>query len=159
MDKSYKVLKKAVDTIGVKMLAAEMNLSPSLIYKWCEEQNNDDNDSASGTPNPLDRLFEIYQLTHEQALIDWICQMADGYFVANPKLKKSVPKKLDVARHIHGLIKEFSETLDTISNAYYDDENISNNEAKLIRKEWEELKQVGESFIHACEQGHYRKKV
>ena len=80
--KSYEVLRKAIDQVGVKIVAAELNLSPALIYKWCQECAKDDPELvASGAVNPLDRINEIYEKTKDVELINWICRMANGYFV------------------------------------------------------------------------------
>ena len=58
---SHEVLKKAMDNLGVKSVASKLNLSTSLVYKWCQpsESPND-----SGAENPLDRLDRICQRSH-----------------------------------------------------------------------------------------------
>ena len=82
--KSHEVLKKAIDKVGAKTVAAELNLSSALIYKWCQECSKEDNNlTMSGAVNPLDRIIEIYKKTKDVELIHWICRMANGYFVEN----------------------------------------------------------------------------
>ena len=67
---SHKVLKKAIDQVGVKAVAAELNLSSALIYKWCQECSKEDGDlPMSGAVNPLDRIREIYEKTKDIELI------------------------------------------------------------------------------------------
>jgi len=51
------------------------------------------------------------------------------------------------------LVREFSDLLQVVSQSNKEDNTICESESKKIRKEWEELKGVGESFVHACEQG------
>ena len=36
MKESYEVLKDAIDKVGVKAVAHDMNLSTPLLYKWCQ---------------------------------------------------------------------------------------------------------------------------
>ncbi len=156
MRKSYEVLKKAIAKVGVKKVAAELNVSQSLVYKWCQASQIPEIWLASGANNPLDRIKRIFELTHDQAIINWVCQLDEGYYVKNPHDQVNVDS--GVMNNIHHLIKEFSETLDAISRSYSDDKRISREEAKDIRKEWEDLKRIGEGFVLACESGRFDKK-
>ena len=81
--KSWEVLREAADVVGVKMLAGKLNLSTALVYKWCQETAKEDPDS-SGARNPLDRLREIYDVTKDQRVINWMCNAAQGFYVPNP---------------------------------------------------------------------------
>jgi hypothetical protein len=137
-------------------VAAELNVSQSLVYKWCQESQKPDAWLSSGASNPLDRVKKIYELTGDQDLILWICQLGKGYFVKNP----NEPVNIDscIMNNIHQLIKEFSETLDAISRSYGEEKRISCDEAQCIRKEWEDLKRIGESFVLACESGRFDKR-
>jgi len=157
MQKSYLVLKKAIESAGVKAVSAQMNLSQSLIYKWCQDSEEcDEVIQASGAANPLDRLQKIYEVTQDESMIAWACEMADGYFVKNPpKGKGSVD--VNILKNIQRFIKEFSEALDVISESYNRGKRITEQEAKKIRKEWEDLKRVGEGFVGACESGKFNK--
>ena len=156
MRKSFEVLKQAIFKVGVKKVASELNVSQSLVYKWCQESQDPDVWLSSGANNPLDRIKKIYELTGEPAIIHWVCQMGAGYFVKNPNEPVSIDSR--VMNNIHHLIKEFSETLDAISRSYGDDKRISCDEAQFIRKEWEDLKRIGESFVLACEAGRFDKR-
>jgi hypothetical protein len=149
---SHEVLKKAVTAIGAKSVAADMSLSSSLIYKWCEPK---DSPEAGGADNPLDRIEKIYQLTGDAGPISWLCQQADGFFVSNKPQdgKKRLPL-LSVAQEI---IKEFSELLDAVSKSVEDDGKVDEQEAVRIRGEWEDLKSAMEGFVIACEKGEYNK--
>ena len=153
---SHEILKKAFGKSGAKKIAAELGLSQSLVYKWSQSKADAESWQQGGAVNPLDRNKQIYHLTGDTELINWICCCADGFFVLNPKTKKMDDAK--ILRNIQKLIKEFSEALDVISTSYDDDKQINPKEAKSIRKEWEELKSAGEAFVRACEGGKYTNK-
>lgn len=149
---SYEVLKKSMSDLGVKSVASDLGLSTSLIYKWCQPSGTQD---SSGADNPLDRLARIYELTRDTGPIKWLCQQANGYYVENvsPKAMDAIPL-LHMTRRI---VREFSELLDVLTESIENDGVIDQNEADQIRVEWEKLKSTAESFVVACEQGHYDK--
>ncbi len=155
MESSYQVLKRVIEKVSAKMVASELNISPTLVYKWCEEVTELPNGSkTSGAPNPLDRIIRIYEVTGDEKIINWICQSAGGYFVKNIYSNKT-DINIDILQNIQRFVKEFSETLDTIVQSYNDDKKISDNDAQKIREEWEDLKRIGESFVRACEAGKF----
>lgn len=155
MEKSYQVLKRSVEQIGVKAVAAVLKLSPALVYKWCEEPSLQESPYQScGAVNPLDRLMRIYEITQDQMLINWVCKAAGGFFIKDPMVER-VSGYTEMFRKTQKLIKEFSDTLNAISQAYSDD-NVNSQEAQRIRSEWEELKRAGETLVHECESGLYR---
>ena len=150
---SHDVLKKAVTEVGAKAIAAEMSLSSSLIYKWCEPKDSPD---AAGTGNPLDRLARIYELTSDVGPIVWLCERAGGFFTPN-----TVPddtEGLPLLSVTHKILREFSEVHDSVSESVENDGSIDPEEVQRIRHEWEELKRVTEGFVLACERGEYRQK-
>lgn len=149
--KSHEVLKRAMSSVGVKSIASDMNLSTSLLYKWCQPTDNDD---ASGADNPLDRLGRIYELTGDTQPIQWLCERADGYFAPNPPVKSA--DRLPLVDATRSILKEFSELLDVVSESIQNDGIISRDEAGRIRKEWEDLKSLTEQFVKSCEVGTYR---
>ncbi len=153
MTKSHTILKKSVEKVGAKRIARLLNVSTSLVYKWC--QDSSDNTSVSqpsGAVNPLDRLKMIYEETQDPAIIHWMCQLADGHFVRNISQDRRLVDA-SVLKNIQRFIKEFSEALDVITKSYNNQKNITPQEAKKIRKEWEDLKRIGEGFVAACEAG------
>ncbi len=155
--KSHEALKKAIDRVGAKTIAAELNLSSALIYKWCQECSKEDSNlTMSGAINPLDRIKEIYEKTKDVELIDWICRMANGYFVQNALIDQDT-YDARVFKNTQKLIKQFSDTLEKISDCFDNDSKITSKEAASIRKEWEELKSIGEGFVYACELGKFNK--
>ncbi len=151
--KSCEILKTAADTIGVKALAAKLNLSPALVYKWCQESNKEDPDS-SGARNPLDRLAEIVQATGDERVVNWLCHEAGGFFVHNPRAHDG-DSETELLRRTQVLVKEFSELLSTVTSSIEVDGQIEDKEADLIRRKWETLKITAESFVVACETGCY----
>ena len=150
---SHEVLRRAVEPIGAKALAAKLRLSPAMIYKWCQESSKDDPD-ASGARNPLDRLAEICSVTGSTDVVNWLCHEAGGFYVSNPE---PVHEDLDteLLRHTQHLVTEFSNLLETVTQSIQDDGQIDASEADDIRQAWEQLKSTAETFAVACERGAY----
>jgi len=158
MEKSYAVLKHAIETAGAKKVASDLRLSSALIYKWCQDPAETPKKLIpSGSINPLDRIQQIYKSTGDLAVISWICQMAEGFFVQNPKAAIGTLEEEDF-KNTQRLIQEFSEVLQTTSESFHNGRRINKKEARLIRKEWEDVKRVGESFVKACESGLFDKQ-
>ena len=138
---SYDVLRKAIEPVGVKAAASAMGLSSALVYKWCEPKNTLDD---PGAHNPLDRIVQIYDLTRDPGPVEWLCQKTGGFRVENPR--PVPPGKKALLSSTQEILKEFSDLLAVISDSYSDDGKIDREEAKRIRKEWERLKVVAETF-------------
>ncbi|RIK68549.1 MAG: hypothetical protein DCC65_02850 [Planctomycetota bacterium] len=151
---SHEVLREAAEKVGVKALAAELRLSPALIYKWCEESEADDPD-ASGTRNPLDRIREIVRVTGHIPVVSWLCQQAGGFFVHNPEAQCD-NINTDLLQSTQHLVRAFSELLNEVSDSVADDGHIEMDESARIRTEWEQLKTTAETFVVSCERGIYR---
>ena len=151
---SSEVLKAAIQPKGAKKISAEMGLSTSLIYKWCQPNETPDD---SGADNPLDRLDCLMKLTNNRGIVEWICQRSGGFFVKNPDVKDGSEEELFNATQ--GIVKEFSELLAIVSKTYAVDDRITRKEAVDVRKEWEDLKAASESFVAACELGFYERKL
>ncbi|MBN1669832.1 MAG: hypothetical protein JXR37_02290 [Kiritimatiellae bacterium] len=146
---SFEVLKKTIGAVGVKAVAGNLNLSASLVYKWCQPKGAA---GEAGAGNPLDRIRKVYELTGDVAPIAWLCQCAGGFYVENPRGDCGHADMLKVTQTI---LKEFSELLDAVSMSVQNDGKIDPKEAEKIRREWEDLKTVAESFVLACEKGTY----
>ncbi len=149
--RSDEVLKQAADAVGVKALAAELRLSPALVYKWCQQSGADDPD-ASGARNPLDRLADILRITGCRNVVDWLCHESGGFFVPNPGAEDA-PPRVEMLNETQKLVQEFSQLLTTVTQSIEDDGFIEGKEADLIRDSWERLKSSTERFTAACEQG------
>jgi hypothetical protein len=148
--KSHEVLKGSMEHVGVKTIASDLGVSPSLLYKWCQPGGEP---TDSGATNPLDRLAKIFEATGDEQIISWLCQKADGFFCPNPKADKDTTKNLFA--HTQKLVSEFSDLLQVVSASYSDDGEICAEDSQRIRREWEDLKSAGESFLRACEEGNF----
>lgn len=148
MMNSHEVLKDSVDRIGVKAVAAAMKLSPAMVYKWCESCESPDD---PGAQNPLDRVARLYEITKDVGPVEWLCRKTDGFRVDNPK--KAGGKKRVMLESTQTIVQEFSHLLQAVSESYADDNKVDAGEAKRIRKEWEALKVVAETFVISCEHG------
>lgn len=151
--KSWEVLRDAVDRVGVKAIAAKLNLSAALVYKWCQESPHDA-PAASGALNPLDRVREIYEATRAPELINWICAAADGHFVPNPRVDPGQVEE-NLLGTTQRVVENFGQMLARVSGSIENDGVITAAEARSIRQAWEELKRAAEMFVVACERGMY----
>jgi len=148
---SHQVLKKSVDLVGAKKVAADMNVSTSLIYKWCEAPGAE---GSSGARNPLDRLLALLQSTQDTSVVEWLCNQVGGVLVRNPEV--SVERiDTDIIAQTQRMIRDFSELLQVISESIANDGRVDREEGKRIREEWQQLKQYGEAFVMACERGYF----
>lgn len=146
---SHEVMKEVLKKTSAKQIAAEMNLSLSLIYKWAEPPEDD---SGSGTSNPLERVGQMIRVTGDARVAQWVCEQADGFFIRNPH---NLPPPNTLIPVTNDIVQEFADMLATIAQASADNA-ISKDEAKTIRRRWEELKTVTEGFVRAAETGNYR---
>jgi hypothetical protein len=151
--KSWEILREATDRVGVKAVAARLNLSTALVYKWCQEAACDDPD-ASGTRNPLDRVRLLYEVTREPRIINWLCNAAEGFFVPNPRVAPG-EREEQLLGTTQRVVQDFGELLSDISRSIEDDGLIEAEEAGRIRESWEHLKSHAECFVVACERGLY----
>ena len=156
--KSYEVIRNAVEEPGVKAVAAALKVSPALVYKWCEPPADSEDPEQSGARNPLDRVREMYLLTKDIRLIRWLCNQADGFFVANPILDHQRPLEEVIFNETRRMVRDFSELLDAVTESVEDDPGIDPDEAVAIRQKWEDLKSLVERFVISCEKGHYHLK-
>jgi hypothetical protein len=158
--KSHEVIREAVDKTGVKAVAAALNVSAALIYKWCESTFDTNDQTFSGTKNPLDRVAEMYAITKDMRLVRWLCNEAGGFFVANPdpgtRSKTEAEADVMLYRQSRNLVRDFSALLDSITESVEDDHQVDADEADKIRQKWEDLKANVERFVLQCEQGHFR---
>ncbi len=146
---SHEVLREVLKKTSAKQIAAEMGLSLSLIYKWAEPPGDA---TGSGAHNPLDRVNQLLKATEDTRIAQWVCERAGGFFIANPEATKAQPNSLIPTTH--AIVQEFADMLAVIATAAADN-HITRDEAKQIRRRWEELKSVAEGFIRAAEEGNF----
>ncbi len=145
---SHEVMREVLKKTSAKQIAADMGLSLSLIYKWAEPPEDD---SGSGASSPLDRVGQLLRITGDVRIAQWVCEQADGFYIRNPH---NLPPTVNVIPATNGIVQEFADMLATIATASADS-SISREEAKIIRRRWEELKSVTEGFVKAAESGNY----
>ncbi len=145
---SHEVMRDVLKQTSAKQIAADMGLSLSLIYKWAEPPEDD---SGSGASSPLDRVGQLLRITGDVRIAQWVCEQADGFYIRNPH---NLPPTANVIPATNGIIQEFADMLATIATASADNA-ISKEEARTIRRRWEELKSVTEGFVKAAESGNY----
>lgn len=145
---SHELLREVFQKTSAKQVAADLNLSLSMIYKWAEPDEGD----GSGAVNPLDRIEQLLRSTNDRRVVQWVCERAGGFFILNPATNKPHPEFLIPATN--EIVQEFADLLAVIAVAAGDNE-ISTKEAKTIRARWEELKSVTEAFVACCERGNF----
>lgn len=145
---SHEVMREVLKKTSAKQIAADMALSLSLIYKWAEPPEDD---SGSGASSPLDRVGQLLRITQDVRIAQWVCEQADGFFIRNPH---NLPPTEKLIPATNDIVQEFADMLATIAQASADNA-ISKDEAKTIRRRWEELKSVTEGFVKAAESGNF----
>ena len=138
---------------SVQHVAEEMNLSPSTVYKWAESP---DTGSASGIPNPLDRIVALITAAEDPRLIRWLCEQANGFYVENTNSENNGSPSQRLAPATSIVVKKFADLLSTVAEAAADSK-INPNEAQNIRQEWEKLKRAAEGYVKCCEEGNFKK--
>ncbi len=154
---SYEVVKLAIDRKGPKEIADEMGVSLSMVYKWAQPPENPPpgKPSGSGTPNPLDRVQQLMEISKEPQIIEWLCHKAGGHFVQNPD-QLAEAGGYAVVPATNEIVHQFSDLLNEITKAA-NDNHVSNEESVQIREVWNKLKCFTESFVVACEEGNFQK--
>jgi hypothetical protein len=145
---SADTLRMAVKDVGVKRVAAALEVSTSLVYKWCERRTNADGSPGSGAENPLDRLATLIDVTADDRPARWLAQAAGGFFVRNPAVRPAAG--LGLLRQIRVIIREFADVLESVEESMADGQ-LEPQEAARIRKDWEDLKSAGEMLVVTCE--------
>lgn len=145
---SHEVMREVLKEVPAKQIASEMGLSLSLVYKWAEPPEDE---TGSGASNPLDRVGQLIRISQNPHIAQWVCERADGFFIRNPKAVAADGHLIPVTNDI---VQEFADMLATIAQAAGDNV-ISPEEARKIRRRWEELKSVTEGFVHAAEAGNF----
>ncbi|MEY4386089.1 MAG: hypothetical protein RLY20_1372 [Verrucomicrobiota bacterium] len=145
---SHELIREVLKSTPPKQVCSDLGLSLSTIYKWAEADEGD----GSGVVNPLDRVEALLRSTNDPRIVHWICQRAGGFFIRNPKTTNAHPEYLIPATN--EIVQEFADLLAVIATAAGDN-HISADEAKTIRKRWEELKTVTETFVNCCENGNF----
>jgi hypothetical protein len=147
---SHEVIKEAFNRTSPKAVAADLQVSLSLVYKWAQPCT----DLGSGSRNPLDRVKRLMELTGEPKIIEWLCHQAGGHFVRNPEPAKSEPYEIETGTN--QIVNQFAQLLGVITHAAAD-RSISTDESERIREVWDHLKSVTEGFVRSCEEGDFER--
>jgi hypothetical protein len=145
---SHEVMRDVLKKTSAKQIAADMGLSLSLIYKWAEPPEDD---SGSGASSPLDRVGQLIRITKDVRIAQWVCEQTGGFFIRNPH---NLPPHQPLIPITNDIVQEFADMLATIATSSADNV-ITKEEAKNIRRRWEELKSVTEGFVTAAETGNF----
>jgi hypothetical protein len=145
---AHEVMREVLKKTSAKQISAEMGLSLSLIYKWAEPPEDD---SGSGASSPLDRVGQLIRITQDARVAQWVCEQAGGFYIRNPE---NLPPHQPLIPITNDIVQEFADMLATIAQSSADNV-ISKDEAKTIRRRWEELKTVTEGFVRAAESGNF----
>lgn len=146
---SHEVMREVLKRTSAKQIAADLQLSLSLIYKWAEPVEDA---TSSGASNPLDRVGQLIRATKDVRIAQWVSEQAGGFFIRNPR---NLPPTRPLIPATNDIVQEFADMLATIAVASSDNV-ITTEEAKKIRARWEELKSVTESFVQSAEEGNFR---
>lgn len=147
--KSHELLQEVFAKSNVKQISASLGLSESQVYKWSQAPAAD---GGSGTSNPLDRVQNLFEETQDLNLIRWICERAGGFFVENPN--RSAGKRRALTSETAHLIQEFAGIITLVSQAA-EDGKITKDEAKRIRRSWDEIKSRTECFVNSSDAGEF----
>jgi hypothetical protein len=146
---SSRVLREAVEGVGVKQAAAAVGVSTSLFYKWCQPRRSPRGARGSGAANPLDRLAALVEATGSDLPVRWLAGRAGGFFTRNPKARTD--PEIDILRQTRRIVAEFADVLESLERSLADG-RIEPAEAEKIRREWEQLKSAGEGLVVSCEE-------
>lgn len=139
---SKEAMKIACQKIGVKVVAESLGLSPTAIYNQINDENKND---------ILQKFVDFVSACEDDTPIKWACEELNGIFVKNPDI--SVKQNNIMRNCVSDSLKEFSDVIKEIGEAM-EDRKVTPDEAKKIRKEWEELKLLLETFVLSCEFGY-----
>ena len=145
---AHEVMRDVLKQTSAKQIAADMGLSLSLIYKWAEPSEDE---SGSGTGSPLDRVGQLIRISGDVRVAQWVCEQAGGFYIRNPH---NLPPNQALIPITNDIVKEFADMLATIATSSADSV-ITKEEARDIRRRWEELKTVTEGFVKAAETGNF----
>jgi hypothetical protein len=140
---SKEAMRIACKRIGVKNVAEALGQSPTSLYNQINDQNKSD---------VLEKFVEFTSACEDDTPITWACEQLNGVFIKNPQIQVDQHQLIEDC--VPRSLKEFSDVIKEISEALKDGK-VNKDEAVNIRKEWEELKVILESFVLACEFGYH----
>jgi hypothetical protein len=143
---SHELMKAVLQKTSAKQIAADLDLSLSLVYKWAEPP-----EEGSGANNPLDRVAQLLAASGDTRIAQWVSERAGGFFIKNPRGEAHTHHLIP---EMNEIVQEFADMLQVIAAAAADG-TVTAAESKAIRARWEELKSVTEGFVRAAEEGDF----
>ncbi len=132
-------MKAACDNVGIKCVADKMGVSSSVLYNQMNEDKRID---------LLKRFVDFCEATESDIPIKWACEKLGGVFVPNKEVSDEELGAVTTT-YVSKSVKEFGDVI-TVMGEAIEDGVITENEALKIKKEWDELKTLLESFVHVC---------
>ena len=136
---SKEAMKKACEDVSVAKVAECLKLSKTALYNQMNDPDRQD---------ILQKFIEFNAACENDISLGWVCEECNGVFVKNPDTEKIKQQISDNC--IPDSLQEFSDVIREISKAMKDG-NVSREEVKIIRKEWEEVKIILETAILSWE--------
>jgi len=153
-DTTHVILRDAIAKVGVKRMASELDVSASLVYKWCQPKATGQVKDSSGVTNPLDRLLAVYDLTQDIELVHHVCRHAGGYFTPNPcPHGEGVNAEQRFVTETVRILGKFATLMRHAEESLTSEGQIDAKESQVLRAGWDRLKSRLEHFIHCCESG------
>jgi hypothetical protein len=137
---SKEAMRKACEEMGIKSVADALNISPSAIYNQINDEDKKD---------ILGKFVDFVNACGNDVAINWACGELNGFFVRNPDTR--VPEDID-PNCVPEALKEFGDVIKEIGGALSDG-RVTRKEAEAIRREWDELKVLLETYVLSCEMG------
>ena len=142
---SKEALKAACKVVGVKVVAESLGMSPTAIYNQINDPDKHD---------LLEKFVDFNNACENDICVKWVCEELNGTFIKNDDIKVEAGNynncMSDALREFGGMISEIGKALE--------DGVVTSDEAVAIRKEWEDVKRVMESFVLAGELGYINEK-
>lgn len=142
---SKQAMKAACKDVGVKNVAEVLGLSPTAIYNQINDPDKHD---------ILEKFVDFCNACENDVPVKWVCEELNGTFIRNQDIKI---EKGSYQHCMSDALKEFGDVISEIGKAM-EDGVVTTDEAQAIRKEWEDLKRVMESFVLAGEFGYITEK-
>ena len=142
---SKTAMRQACERAGIKNVAAALNVSQTALYNQINDPNRSD---------LLQRFVDFVNACGDDMPLHWVCEECNGVFIKNPDIR--VDPGTSANKSISDSLKKFGDVIREISTAIAD-QHITMDEAERIRKEWEDLKMLMESFVLSCEFGYHNR--
>ncbi len=144
---SKEAMRRACENVGIKTVAESLGLSQTAIYNQINDEHRKD---------ILAKFVDFVNACGDDSPMVWACEQLNGMFIRNPEV--TVDRFQNANQCVSDTLREFSDVIKEISIALQDNK-VTRDEADRIRKEWEELKLLLESFVLACEFGYLNKNA